>query len=1082
MLHLNFSNRIERLADALAKELAEPPAGGALAPETVVVGHAGMDEWLKRALAARRGIAANLDFQQPGSFVWRLLRARDPKLPHDSPLGRGPLVWRLYAALAEPDGPKAPEVERYLAGGDELTPFELAEALSTVFEQYQIYRPEWIRDWEAGTVPDDAAWQAGLWRRVAAGATPNPAQLYEDFARHVNDLAPGNDLPPRVSVFGISALAPAYLHLLAALAQTREVFLFVPNPSQAYWGDVEPEAKLARWQLLRPERAEYATTGHPLLSALGMQTRDFIELLHDLPGDSESREHYERPPGDSLLARLQGDILDLVEVPAKKAVAEGDESVQVHVCHSRQREVEVLHDSLLARFEADPQLGPEDILVMAPNIDDYADHISAVFGAAPSERHIPWSLADRSVREEHPIPEAILALLDLPESRLRVSEVIGLLELPSVARGRGLDAQSLGDLRRWVEAAGVRWGLDGPHREALGLPGEDGYTWRFGLDRLLAGYALAPGEEETWAGIAPWGEFEGQAARPLGALCAFVECLAGWRESLAADRPLAEWAAAMQDLLNLFEPETADELAAVGIVRQAVADLAEQAGSAGFAGVVPRTVARAALAARLAVPRHPRPFLSGRVTFCALAPMRSIPAKVVWLLGMSEADFPRRGRPPGFDLIAANPRRGDRARRAEDRALFLEALGAARESFQVSYVGRSERDDTELPPSVVVSELLDVLKRMGAEQEAVVQQHPLQPFSARYTAKQKRGASYAAEWLGAPGKDVRLEAFAPERPLAREVERIVTLDELARAFANPARAFQLALGIATRRDETRLDDDEPFALDGLGRWQVRDALLARWLAEGGGFDPRACRAEFQARGLLPLGEAGRIAYEAVAAETAGLVEAVQGLVGGNAPETWEVELAAGGWQVRGCIPEIYPNVGMVRARAGKVRARDRLEIWINHLAFLALLRTRPIPMHDTHDGPPPRRHRIPPIPPASHFLGVDKGVAQHVEWGAVDDPVAELAKLCELYERMQREALPLLPELSYAFSKAAEKGGTEAAFAAVAKTWHNPYASVDGRDDLKTVFRDGELEWLDTAFGELAHAVFDPLRAVETGA
>ena len=1053
MLHVHFANRIERLADALAAVLAEPATGAALVPETIVVGHAGMDEWLKRALAERRGIAANLDFQQPGSFVWRMLRARDPGLPKHSPLERGPLTWRLYAALADNAAGRAPDVERYLAGGDERAPYELAEALSTVFEQYQIYRPGWVRDWESGKAPDEAAWQAGLWRRVAAGAAPNPAQLYEDFARNVDRLTPGNDLPARLSVFGISALAPAYLELLAALAQTRELHIFVPNPSQAYWGDIEPEARLARWQLTRPERAEYATAGHPLLSALGTQTRDFIELLHDMPGESQAHEYFERPADEGLLGRLHGDILELAE-PEAREIDTADESIQVHVCHSRQREVEVLHDALLACFEADPGLGPEDILVMAPNIDDYADPISAVFGAAPEARHIPWSLADRSVREEHPIPEAMLALLDLPESRLRVSDVIGLLELPAVARRYALDTQSLGDLRRWVEAVGVRWGLDGAHRAELGLPDTEGFTWRFGLDRLLAGYALAPGAGDSWNGVSPWGEFEGQAARPLGALCAFVERLAQWRESLAAPRPLAEWTVVMHRVLALFAPEAADELAAAEIVRQAVNDLAEQGERAGFTGDVPRAVARAALAARLAVPSHPRPFLSGRVTFCALAPMRSIPAKVVWLLGMSEADFPRRGRPPGFDLIAGHPKRGDRARRAEDRALFLEALCAAREAFHVSYVGRCERDDTELPPSVVVAELLDVLGRMGAGRSQVVLQHPLQPFSTRYRAEPRRGASYAKEWLGVPDEAVQPRVFAPAVPLEHDVEHVVTLDELTRAFANPARAFQQALGMATYTEETLLEDDEPFALDGLGKWRVRNGLLARWLECGKGFRPQDCRAEFAARGWLPLGEAGRLAFEDIAADTAALVAAVREVIGEGLPETREIDLALGDWQVRGSIADVYSTTGFVFARAGKLRAKDRLAIWVRHLALA---------VGDKEI--------------TSHFVGLDKGKVEHVAWSAVGNAAAELEKLCELYARIQRDPLPLLPDLSYVFSEEAAGQGEDAAYDKVVSGWNSEWRIVDGDSDYAEVFRGREL--FDPSFGELAKAVFDPIRAAE---
>ncbi|MGH8427518.1 MAG: exodeoxyribonuclease V subunit gamma [Gammaproteobacteria bacterium] len=1058
MLHIHFGNRIERLADALAEVLARPTDADPLRPETIVVGHAGMDEWLKRALAARRGIAANLEFQQPAAFVWRMLRARDPALSTSSPLERGPLVWRLYAALVSAQAKQAEVLARYLAAGDERAPFELAEALATVFEQYQIYRPEWIRDWQANkSAAGDAEWQAALWQQVAAGAAPNPAQLYEDFARHADRLAPGNDLPARVSVFGISALAPVYLQLLAALAQTRDVFLFVPNPSQAYWGDIESEKRLARWRLVRPERTEYAVSGHPLLSALGMQTRDFIELLHDVPGDSVSLEHFELPPQENLLGRLQNGILNLVE-PEPVAMKAEDESVQIHVCHSRQREVEVLHDALLACFEADPSLGPEDILVMAPNMDDYAEPIGAVFGAAPHPRHIPWSLADRSLREEHPIPEALLDLLALPDSRFKVSEVIGLLELPAVARRFGLDTQSLADVRRWVETAGIRWGLDGAQRAALGLPGEDGYSWRFGFDRLLLGYALAPDEDKLWKGVAPWGAFEGQTARPLGPLCVFVAQLAKWRANLEAARPLAEWTRAMQKLLALFAPETPDELAAVAMLRQAVKDLAEQAQRADYTEAVPRTVARAALAARLAVPRHPRPFLSGRVTFCALAPMRSIPAKIVWLLGMSEQDFPRRGRPPGFDLIAADPKRGDRARRTEDRALFLEALGAARNAFHVSYIGRSERDDTELPPSVVVSELLDVLKRMGAKEQDIVLAHPLQPFSARYRAEPRRGASYAEEWLGAPASDSAPAVFA-QAPIVRDVEHAITLDELARGLSNPARQFLNALGAATRKSDLAPEDEELFSLHGLDAWRVRDALLELWLTHGEDFDPNSCYAEFAAHAWLPLGEAGRLAFADIVEQTARLIVAIREVTREEKAQPHDIDLQLGDWHLQGRIADVYPQVGLVRARAGKVRAKDRLDVWIRHLALAASDKAVT----------------------ASHFIGMDKDRAEHVAWGTVADPRGELIRLCELYARIQREAVPLLPELSLEFDQIASNTnkGEAAAYANVESSWNSDYRRVDGAEDYELVFR-GCAELFDREFGALARDVFGPMADAET--
>lgn len=1068
MLLIHFGNRIETLADALAGELRRAPSTDPLAPETVVIGHAGMDEWLKRVLAERLGIAANLEFRQPAAFVWRMLRARDPDLPTTSPLDRGPLVWRLYAALDAPD--QAPEVARYLEHGDERSRFELAEALAAVFEQYQIYRWEWILDWEAGrsAVKGDA-WQAALWRQVAGAATPNPARLFRDFTAHATTPA-SEALPARVSVFGVSALPEVYLQLLAALAQTREVHLYVPNPSRAYWGDVESEARLKRWALSRPERAEYATSGQPLLAALGVQSRDFIESLHGLEGEVVTEEHFERPAGGRLLARLQTDILELAEPEPKQPT--NDDSLLVHVCHSRRREVEVLHDALLAAFEADPDLGPEDILVMAPDMDDYADHIHAVFGTAPEERHIPWSLAERSARAEHPLAEALLTLLNLPDSRLKTSEVLGLLDLPAVARHYELDGNGLEAVHRWAGEAGIRWAWDGEHRRQFDLPAEDAFSWHFGLERLLAGYALEPDDDALWQGIAPWGDFEGHAARALGPLCAFAQQLERWRADLAEPRPLAEWVTTIHALLNLFEADTQDEDAALSMLRKATNELGAQADLANFEGDVPPAVVRAALATRLAVPSHPRPFLSGRVTFCALAPMRSIPAKFVWLLGMSESDFPRRGRAQGFDLIAAHPRRGDRARHSEDRALFLEALLAARGSFHVSYIGRSERDNGELPASVVVNLLLDVAERMGAPPERIVLKHPLQPFSASYRAEpaSRYEASYAIEWLGSPRPDAAPDVFAQALPSGEDGETdktIIELHDLIHGLANPSRRYLDVLGIAPPRREDTAPDDEPFILDGLAEWRVKNELLERWLEAGGGFDPDACLPEFAARGWLPPGEVGRLGFRDCVAKAQTVADAVSKLTGRQAAASRDIELALGPalghGRLVGRIDGLYPTAGLVGARAGSLRAADRLALWIKHLALNA-------------GGEAVK----------SHFFTLDKDALETLHLEPPTDAAERLRGLCELYVRSEYEPLPFLPDLSFRFCKKDKKGNLpdpDKALAGVRAMWNRwesggSHGHVRGAEDYDFVCR-GQGELFGAEFARLALNVFKPIGQAE---
>lgn len=79
--------------------------------------------------------------------------------------------------------------------------------------------------------------------------------------------------------------------------------------------------------------------------------------------------------------------------------------------------------------------------------------------------------------------------------------------------------------------------------------------------------------------------------------------------------------------------------------------------------------------------------------------MRSLPFKVICLLGLNDGDFPRNTKAAVFDLVAKHPAKGDRARRDDDRYLFLEALISAREILYLSYIGRDIRKDEELAPS-----------------------------------------------------------------------------------------------------------------------------------------------------------------------------------------------------------------------------------------------------------------------------------------------------------------------------------------------------------------------------------------------
>lgn len=1058
MLHVHHGNRTEVLADRLAELLAQAP-GHPLQPQVVMVQNPGMAHWLSLAIAARRGVAANLDFPLPGNFIWRVFQAQWPGLPKHSAFDCSVLSWRILALLPRLCGEDGcADLDHYLRDDDPMRAYQLACRIAQVFDRYLVYRPHWLLAWEQG---EGEHWQARLWRLLVADVQyPHRAQLLARFHGHCEaGLLTTQGLPPCVSAFGLSMLAPAYVGVLARLAERLDVHLFLLNPSDAYWGDLEDERMLARrrarWrQRGMTDASAYYAQGHPLLAAWGRQVREFFDLLLDWNADDHP--HFQAPAADSLLGRLQADMLQL-DPQAPAAMFEPDTSIQFHACHSPLREVQVLHDQLLALFEQDPDLSPHDVVVMAPDIESYAPYVDAVFATAPDARRIPWTIADRPQGASHPLCQACLMLLDLPESRLPVSEILTLLELPAVSARFELDAEELLQARRAIIEGGVRWGLDEEDRRTLGLGALSHNTWRFGLMRMLLGYALGGDDATDYAGVLPYAAVgRGAQAAWIGQLAQFVEALAELRSALRGPHPPQIWQQVINQLLALFQPQDEEDSQVLEGLREVMANWLRQLVCAGYEQTVERGVLKSYLRAHLAEPAGTRHFMTGAVTFCALQPMRSIPFRVVCLLGMNEGEFPRRQHPLGFDLMAAKPRPGDRHPRDEDRQLFLEALLSARQVFYLSYVGRSIRDNSLRLPSVLISELLDVLGRYvgEAQAKALTIQHPMQPFSACYQAQAPRLFTYAAEWFertpmpaGGPFAATALTAA----PVAE-----LSLDQLRRCLAHPVQYFlQERLGVYFQREVAPPVDEELFKLDGLTRYQLRQQLLTRRLAAA---DPQRERVWLISGGGLPYGIFGELAYERLAAEVDVFIAKLSKLpVADHLARPLEVDLALPQMRLTGWLARLTPQ-GLFDYRLGKIRAKHRLALWLEHLVLNALA--------------PPGVARC------SHFLGEEGGL----RLAPVDDPLPHLHELAQLYQLSLSRPLPLFLETSYAYACNLRKNGDEdkARQAAGKRWWTDEYRKVLGeREDPfhDTAFR-GRQPLEEPEFAELALRVFDPLLAV----
>lgn len=811
--------------------------------------------------------------------------------------------------------------------------YQLAERLADLLDQYQVYRADWLEAWQQGDdvlirpdgqrdqVPQAQAWQPALWRilteDIAAGAAPEAdtlehasrAEVHRRFLHTLDGTEPGPDapvaveLPRRVIVFGISSLPRQMLEVLEAIAPHVQVMLFVLNPSHHYWGDIIEGRELFRQAYRRnPERkipetleeTEWHLHGHPLLAAWGKQGRDYIRLLDE----HDERERYEAhfhaqslsidlfdSPGDgTLLQQLQGDVLELRPLPERQALGSRidpsrDRSLEFVVAHGPQREIEILHDLLLDAFEQSARDGsglqPRDVLVMVPDIDVYAPHIQAVFGRlGPRDpRHIPFNVSDQGQRRRSPLLIGLEALLGLPRARFAVSDLLDLLDIPALRARFGIEEADLPRLRQWIAGANIRWGLDAGQRASLGLPeGLEQCTWRFGLRRMLLGFAA--GGAGAWQGIEPYDEIGGLEAALVGPLVQLLDLLDHYWQALQSPRTPPEWAALISQLLaDAFSEVGESDSLAVAQVEQTLEQWTADCRCAGLEGeTLPLEVLQSALLAGLDQPTLTQRFLAGSVNFATLMPMRAIPFRQIWLLGMNDGDYPRSRRPPDFDLMANDYRPGDRSRREDDRYLFLEALLSAREKLVISWVGRSIRDNSARPPSVLVGQLRDHIAAgwscedgQGPLIEALTTEHPLQPFSRQYfvPGRSPRLFTYAAEWRSV--HEGRSAAVSPHPGLPLWMpEGPIDLRRLTAFLKSPVDAFfNERLRVASPEGPDVLPDVETFALDGLGTWQLKDMLMADAFEAGltdAVLDTRLQTAlrRFQAEGRLVDGSLGAL--------------------------------------------------------------------------------------------------------------------------------------------------------------------------------------------------------------------------------
>ena len=932
------ASRLEALLDPLLRLLDIAP-DAVLAPQTLVAAHPGMKQWLSTAIARRRGhagIAANLDIVLPSAWLDRVAR---------EVLGEGAVAlrayrrehlrWRIHALL---DGPDAFGVGSYLDGAASARRrFQLADRLAGLYTQYLVYRPDWLRAWADRARPArdpsvDGGILAPLWRRLRARiGVPHRGEVLGQLVERLQQAASEAPAGDPLHVFGISHLAPSELAVLRAVAQQRLVVLYVPDPCREYWASMPGDRRLLREQVERAPQAPeteslFLEQPHPLLAAWARLGQHFMLALDDIGARVDVRHWEDSIDPERIGNRLQGlqesirQCAPALMAPRGDAAAErADDTLRVHACHTRVRELEVLRDALLRQLATRPALKPSDIVVMAPDIQAYVPLLPAVFGeAGRHEGPLPYHLADVAVTRPLPLFEAFRRLLDLPQSRVTAAEVADLLAMPPIAARLGLSPADIDVIVGWLDAGRVAWALDATFRARFDVPAIAEHTFAWGMDRMLAGYAMGGGDVGAVilpdaAELAPLGGVSGPQAALLGALDSLLVEVSAWCELATRSRRASQWAEQLERrvesifLVDPMDREARDARAALlGFIRA----LAGEPMESGLDPMLEFDVVRELLLSRLSATPARQRFLMGGVTFCGMVPQRAIPFSVVAVLGLNDGEFPRNPDDGGLDPMRRHRRLGDRDARSDDRYLFLETVMSARVALHLSHIGEGVRDGKPRNPAAPLAELMAALDAAADHAGGAVPapehgdgvadrgpgdapvrpwlvRHPLQPFDGRYfdgrdaalfSFRRDFAAMHArSDAASRPAPFVADPSPADTAPAPAGDDEPVALRDVLAFYRDPAREL-LAGSLGLRLDalaEERLRESEPLearfeALDQVARHVFVETAMAGEL--------RVAEAEpawLRLTGLLPPGRAGQTAWERERAKVDSLLAVVQ---------------------------------------------------------------------------------------------------------------------------------------------------------------------------------------------------------------
>ncbi|MCL2154217.1 MAG: exodeoxyribonuclease V subunit gamma [Leptospirales bacterium] len=1070
-LTLFSGNRLEALADKFAEIISSSPLP-AMERELIVVQSLGMMRWISLEMSRRLGIWSNYEYIFPNKMTGLILNSFFPDRCDKRFFDKDIMTWKcIDIILREKDNPHFSEISSYIdndIAGIKL--YQLASKIIDLFDQYMTFRPEMIIQWDTGAMKGE--WQPELWRLLTSSmSNDHPPALLYDVYNTINSkekFVP-TDFHKRFTVFGISYLPVYHINMLRAVANYSDVNIFILNPSPEYWDNILTEKEKRKIISASPVIPDDITDylhiegGNELLSSLGRVGRDFLHNL--FMSDIETEEQFVEPQRDSLLSMIQHDIYMMQNGPqedAKNIFSEedivNDRSITISSCHSIMREVEILHDYILDLLNKDSSLAPWDILIMSPNIAEYSSCIQMIFGHdSEGIPRIPFKIVDRKIKDSSPVLETFFKILSLNNERFTSAYILSIADCIEIREKFNLSREDMDKIGRWVKDCAVYWGIDSRFKEELSLPGVYENTWRFGLDRMLMG-SIMYDENKISLGILPYSEIEGSDLLILGRFISFFNSLRDIYYMLKRDYTIYEWSDVINTILDLlFAAETSSQLSAAYTLSLKLKDIHNESR---FDEKVNVRVIYEFFEKFLSAESLGGDFAGSNLIFCEMLPMRSIPKKIICIIGMNDSAFPRKSGPLSFDMMSAYPKRGDRSIRDEDRFLFLETLISARENLYISYIGKDINTGTELNPSIVVSELIEYIKNYYKVNVAgknivdyIFKTHRIQSYNPVYFISDSGFFTYQGSKLDgaksyAKNEKTDFKFINESLPTLTDDEKNITVNELAQFLVNPAKWVmnrRLGLYLTLRSDEYIAE--EPFTLDSLDLYRLNSEIMKALLRE----DKQEDHLKFvQASGILPHGKLGVVAYEQSLLQVKIFYDKFKSLLCNKSPKR-DISISIDDMSISGAVDNIYDGK-CIFFRYASENSLDILISWITHLLLLS---------SGSFSG--------------ETILLSKTGIKK---WGEINNSKQILSTLLNIYRDGMRKPIPLFPRSSLKYAetfydgKPGEPG--DRALKSAETSFNSTYFTGDSDDPYIRLFF-GESYILSKPFTDITMKVYSSI-------